>query len=81
MTMTGYKPEGKNFEERMQDVLERRVTWLIDNPNEAACTVLVNRNDRQSIGFWLTAKGVAWAALPRGGPLPSEVAFTGEVAA
>jgi len=73
--MTGYTPGGKTFEHRMQAILLRRERWLIDHPEAGACTVLVHPSDMDGIGFWLKAKGVAVASLPRGGPQPGTVWF------
>jgi hypothetical protein len=77
MTYAGYLPEGRTFEARMQNVLQRREKWLADH--DGACVILVHANDKDTIGFWLTQKGAAWASLKAGGPQPGYVGFTGRV--
>jgi hypothetical protein len=73
MTATGYEPIGNTLEKQMQNVLMRREKWLIQHPEAGSCTVLIHPACKDTMGFWLTAKGVSWATLPRGGPQPGQV--------
>jgi hypothetical protein len=73
MTATAFRPDGSSFELRLQTVLKRREQWLAEHPEAASCTLLIHASRKDSVGYWLTAKGAAWAVLPRGGPAPDEV--------
>jgi hypothetical protein len=75
MTATAFRPDGKTFEARMQELLRRRERWLSDHPEASSCTLLIHASRKDSIGYWLTQKGAAWAVLPRGGPAVDEVYF------
>ena len=74
MTYACFLPLGNVFEARMQYVLRRRETWLLDT-GAKSCVILVHKNSDDDIGFWLRAHGVAYTVLAHGGPLPGEIGF------
>jgi hypothetical protein len=73
MTATAFRPDGSTFEARMQELLRRRERFLAEHPEASSCTLLIHASRKDSVGYWLTAKGAAWAVLPRGGPAVDEV--------